>query len=334
MDQGYSLVYSNFTRRGMSGGPILDEKGELIGIHGKGDKDAGIKIGRNLGIPFKQLLTVASDLGIALQTTYFTSRSPQQLNSAAAYLQSALYRKEENDQAGAIEDCTRAIALDPHNAQAYFLRAENKFILYDILNNSSLSKASEVEADYSQAIRFNSRYAEAYLKRAFVRSERLKTYSNALYDLNQYIILRPQDIEGYSRRAYLKETMNDLPGALADYDKIIAFGVSRYTDTNNASEHRDRGKLREKMGDSEGALADYGKAIQLEPQISINYFYRGKLRAKLNYLTEALVDYNRGIELNLAEQRQSQLEYDVLHGVSTSTHILNVLYYVRICKIS
>ena len=31
---GYNLVYSNFTRGGMSGGPVLNEQGRLIGIHG------------------------------------------------------------------------------------------------------------------------------------------------------------------------------------------------------------------------------------------------------------------------------------------------------------
>ena len=31
---GYNLVYSNFTREGMSGGPVLNSQGKLIGIHG------------------------------------------------------------------------------------------------------------------------------------------------------------------------------------------------------------------------------------------------------------------------------------------------------------
>jgi S1-C subfamily serine protease len=35
---GYALAYSNPTLPGMSGGPVLNEQGELIGIHGRAEK--------------------------------------------------------------------------------------------------------------------------------------------------------------------------------------------------------------------------------------------------------------------------------------------------------
>jgi tetratricopeptide (TPR) repeat protein len=35
--QGYRLVYTNLSHRGISGGPVLDAEGRLIGIHGRGD---------------------------------------------------------------------------------------------------------------------------------------------------------------------------------------------------------------------------------------------------------------------------------------------------------
>ncbi len=36
---GYNLVYDNFTRRGMSGGPVLNAQGKLIGIHGRAESE-------------------------------------------------------------------------------------------------------------------------------------------------------------------------------------------------------------------------------------------------------------------------------------------------------
>ena len=58
---GYDLVYTNATRKGMSGGPILNENGQLIGIHGRAEgtllaDGTPIKAGFNLGIPIQAFL--------------------------------------------------------------------------------------------------------------------------------------------------------------------------------------------------------------------------------------------------------------------------------------
>ena len=36
VDGGYSILYNNWTRRGMSGGPVFNANAELVGIHGRG----------------------------------------------------------------------------------------------------------------------------------------------------------------------------------------------------------------------------------------------------------------------------------------------------------
>lgn len=58
---GYDLVYTNATRSGMSGGPILNNQGELIGIHGRAEgtllpDGTAIKAGFNLGIPIQAFI--------------------------------------------------------------------------------------------------------------------------------------------------------------------------------------------------------------------------------------------------------------------------------------
>lgn len=54
--EGYALIYDNKTSQGMSGGPVLNEEGLVIAIHGKGDKQEGIDTGRKLGIPIQFFL--------------------------------------------------------------------------------------------------------------------------------------------------------------------------------------------------------------------------------------------------------------------------------------
>lgn len=62
--KGYQLLYTNTTLPGMSGGPVLDEKGGLAGIHGQAEldmvltqnEDIAVKTGTNQAIPVSYLL--------------------------------------------------------------------------------------------------------------------------------------------------------------------------------------------------------------------------------------------------------------------------------------
>jgi serine protease Do len=68
-NNGYDLAYTNITRMGMSGGPVLDAAGRIVGIHGQGDRNnqspneessTGLieneRTGFNLGIPIQTFL--------------------------------------------------------------------------------------------------------------------------------------------------------------------------------------------------------------------------------------------------------------------------------------
>ncbi|MEO0376131.1 MAG: serine protease, partial [Cyanobacteria bacterium P01_A01_bin.17] len=77
LTDGYALVYSNSTLPGMSGGPVLDADGKLLGIHGRADTtdrvqnqsinpDIYIKTGFNLGIPINTFLSLVPKTGVNL----------------------------------------------------------------------------------------------------------------------------------------------------------------------------------------------------------------------------------------------------------------------------
>ena len=65
---GYELLYSNSTAPGMSGGPVLNSKGQVVGIHGlaEGNSVSG-KVGINLGIPIKLFFEFAPQAGVNLR---------------------------------------------------------------------------------------------------------------------------------------------------------------------------------------------------------------------------------------------------------------------------
>lgn len=65
---GYELMYGNSTAPGMSGGPVLDSNGLVVGIHGRaaGNKVSG-KVGINLGIPINLFLRLAPETGLNMK---------------------------------------------------------------------------------------------------------------------------------------------------------------------------------------------------------------------------------------------------------------------------
>jgi serine protease Do len=81
---GYALIYTNVTRRGMSGGPVLNANGQLVGVHGRaetdslGDESFQVKAGLNLGIPINTFMETASKLGIKI------SANSEDTNSTAS----------------------------------------------------------------------------------------------------------------------------------------------------------------------------------------------------------------------------------------------------------
>ncbi|MBW4675322.1 MAG: serine protease [Desmonostoc geniculatum HA4340-LM1] len=73
--EGYAMRYDAVTRRGMSGGPVFDVSGRVVGIHGQGDtvatvqnesgdRNEEVKTGLNSAIPTNTFLTLISQAGL------------------------------------------------------------------------------------------------------------------------------------------------------------------------------------------------------------------------------------------------------------------------------
>jgi len=66
--EGYQIVYDNNTKSGISGGSVLNDNGELVGIHGLsegervGNSPTPVKTGRNLGIPSNLFVSFLDNL--------------------------------------------------------------------------------------------------------------------------------------------------------------------------------------------------------------------------------------------------------------------------------
>jgi tetratricopeptide (TPR) repeat protein len=304
---GYSVIYDAPTMPGMSGGGVFDQDGELVAIHGYGDRyqkntdlqdqsKVDSKIGYNRGIPVRWLVQSLGEIGIIVgerQPLSTIRVSPNQKPELAdEYFISGFNKFVEPGDNGiitgkkeAIQQFTKAIQLNPQYEYAYFVRA------YAYIQIGDFSKAL---ADYNQVITLNPNFTSAYVNRGNLKYQELNDFQGALADYNKAITLKPDFVEVYYNRGFLKQfKLNDPQGALADYNQVIALNP------DSAKAYHSRGFLKQfKLNDFRGALADYNKAILINPDYAEAYGDRGTLKGdKLNDFRGALADYNKAITL-------------------------------------
>jgi S1-C subfamily serine protease len=210
-EKGYSLIYSNITRPGMSGEPVLNEAGELVAIHGQGDREDdgyGAKTGLNLGIVVERFGSVEVALGVRSEQQIAALPPSTQLN-AEDYLISGTDKYEKGDFRGALADLNQAITLNPKDSDAYNNRG--------VLKYEKLNDVQGALSDYNQAIALDPKNSLAYHNRGFLKDEKLNDVQGALSDYNQAIALNPKFSNAYYNRGLLKK--NDIQGAIQDFQQ-------------------------------------------------------------------------------------------------------------------
>jgi tetratricopeptide (TPR) repeat protein/V8-like Glu-specific endopeptidase len=289
LQNGYGLVYTNQTLPGMSGGSVLNEQGELIAIHGRGDvensstastinPDVRIKTGFNLGILANVFVPLANRAGLRLETVVApatpTDATSEGVVSVAVKMQSGDYR-------GAIAELDRLIATAPKKATVYYLRA-NAYM--------GLGNFQQALPDFDRAIELDPKNPQAY----FIRGGIFYANQNstaALADYDRAILLDPKYTQAYLWRALIFQARGDAPGALAAYTKMIAL------DPQNTMAYQNRAGIRADLRDYPGAIEDFSQMIRLEPDNMNAYDARANLR-RITDPQGAIADYSKMIQLS------------------------------------
>ena len=262
LKDGYALVYSNITLPGMSGGPVFNEQGELIGVHGKGDVSeaeiatskinpevAYIKSGFNLGIPINTFLRLSAKSGVDVGVTPPPEKVVTAPKADDFFIQ-GVDKQNKGDNQGAIIAYNEAIRLNPNLAEAYNNRGIVRYDLGD--------KPGAID-DYTLAIKFNPNLAKAYYNRGIVRND-LGDKPGAIDDFNLAIKFNPNYAQAYNNRGVVRDELGDKPGAIDDFNLAIKFNP------NDAYAYYNRGIVRNELGDKQGAIDDFQQAANLFQQ--------------------------------------------------------------------
>ncbi len=294
---------------GSSGGPVLNSKGEVIGV-----SFMTLVGGQNLNfaIPSRYLTELLT------KSKSKPAKPLAQGNrsiSAKTYFMWGNTKYDLGDYKGAITDYTQTIRLNPDHAKAYYNRGLAKSNLgqyfaaiadYDIVIRlkpddakayynrgvvrSDLGQHFAAIADYDIAIRLNPDYANAYNNRGIAKSK-LGQYFAAIADYNIAIRLNPDYANAYNNRGIAKSKLGQHFAAIADYDIVIRLKP------DDAKAYYNRGVVRSDLGQHFAAIADYDIAIRLKPDDAKAYYNRGLAKALLNRTWEAKQDGRTALRL-------------------------------------
>ena len=203
----------------------------------------------------------------------------------------------------ALDDCDRALTLDPTAAQARGLRG---------LIHREAGRFPEAEADCSEAIALGLAHPEVFLARAVAR-DALGRPEEALADCDAALKLAPQHAAGYNSRALIRNRIGRSVEALADFAKAMQL------DPDWPLPPANRGMTHLNAGRFDRAVADLTEAIRRVerlglpdpalwrggPDVSIAAFYALRARAHeaLGAIDPALDDYTRAAELDPDDPR-------------------------------
>ena len=191
---------------GSSGGPVLNGKGEVIGVSVATYRGLYSQ-NLNFAIPSNHLKILLTQSGM---TKSLSQQSP--FISAETYILRGREKYEEGDPRGAIADFDAAIRIKPKDANAYFMRG--------FVKHHTLEQYSAAIADFSTGIRIEPKDANAYYNRGIAKMQLGQHYA-AIADYDTAIRLKPDDADAYYSRGIARYFLGQYSAAIADYDTAI-----------------------------------------------------------------------------------------------------------------
>lgn len=185
---------------------------------------------------------------IAACTTAINSGSFSGAALGELHVAKGILHAGRGEHATAIEEFGLAIAHNPKDKRAHYLRA-----------GSHHAKRAWVPAlaDYDAAIRLDPDFAEAFEGRGVLRYD-TRRYENAVADLTTAIGMK-RSLNALLHRGQSHLLLRDYKSALADFDAALVFAPER------GELYRMRGVAREFLGRREAAIADYLTALKKDP---------------------------------------------------------------------
>ncbi len=308
---GYELVYSSITFGGMSGGPVLDSQGRVIGIHGRTEGEAAIdnnsssgvniQLGNSLGIPVSTFLALATRLNTQAQkieTTPTPELNQQEVLSIEIAILSVDVSQGNTTASQWLERGNQLWRLRryPEAIQAFeaAIKQKPKFIHLAYYGKGlALARSGEYPEAITalqQSVQSQPDFVPAWLLLSAVYRES-NQLDKALAAIDKAIQLQPNNPNLYSQKHAVLGDLKRYREAAAAINKAIELSP-------RAVFYFNRAIVRKDLGDKQGAIDDYNQAIKINPNLADAYYNRGLVRSELGDKQGEIDDYNQAIKIN------------------------------------
>lgn len=172
----------------------------------------------------------------------------------------------------------------------------NSFTNADNLLSSGLEKGqnkhySEAIKDFSEALRFNSKLANAYYYRG-IAYYKLGNNQAAIKDLTQAIHINSNDYKAYKHRGTAYQKLGKTLLAIKDYNQALSINPRL------AEVYNKRGTAHYELENNQVAIKNYDEALRINPNDTNFYKNRGNAYYKLGDMEAAIEDYNHALRIN------------------------------------
>ncbi len=308
---GYDLVYTNSTSKGMSGSPVLDSLGRVIGIHtaAEGDptlikqktgEEREIQLGYSLGVPIRTFLALMQQdkkqISFKIQTSLPPRLSAPQLDemiTSSFNLEppgsgsdefdwlsygNKLLRSQKYEKASTAFD--KAIHIKPDFYQAWYAKGRAQRLQ---------RRYKEALVSFHQATSYNSTYDPAWRELGDTLFA-LNRYEEARRALEKVVELKPDEFMAYRGLCNVLGELGNYAQAIKACDRTIKINPQPL-------QYILRGEIHRNMGDTQEAIKDFDTALRLQPDNPFAYQQQGVTRSQEGNYQRALADLNKAISL-------------------------------------